>query len=78
MNREFDRFGTEKYAREELVAEIAAAYLCAAHNIEPTVRPCRLHRQLVEVLRNDSKAIFQASLPWLLRLRIGYSTGCEA
>ncbi|WP_019998523.1 ArdC family protein [Aureimonas ureilytica] len=61
LNREFDRFGTEKYAREELVAEIAAAYLCAAHNIVPTVRHADYIGNWLEVLRGDSKAIFQAA-----------------
>jgi len=31
-------FGSKKYAFEELVAEISAAYLCASLNITPTVR----------------------------------------
>lgn len=61
LNREFDRFGTEKYAREELVAEITAAYLCAAHNIVPTVRHADYIGNWLEVLRNDTKAIFQAA-----------------
>lgn len=61
LDREFDRFGTEKYAREELVAEIAAAYLCAAHNIVPTVRHADYIGTWLEVLKNDNKAIFQAA-----------------
>src|SRR6185295_1230217 len=32
------RFGSEGYAREELVAEIASAFLCASLAIQPTVR----------------------------------------
>ncbi|MFC0190778.1 zincin-like metallopeptidase domain-containing protein [Aureimonas pseudogalii] len=61
LDREFDRFGTQKYAREELVAEIAAAYLCAAHNIEPTVRHADYIGSWLEVLKGDNKAIFSAA-----------------
>lgn len=61
LDREFDRFGTQRYAREELVAEISAAYLCAAHNIVPTVRHADYIGSWLEVLKNDNRAIFQAA-----------------
>jgi antirestriction protein ArdC len=39
LNRDLSGdFGSPSYAREELVAEIAGAYLCAALSIVPTVR----------------------------------------
>jgi antirestriction protein ArdC len=36
------RFGNSAYAREELCAELASAYVCAALGIVPTRAPCRL------------------------------------
>ena len=38
-------FGSPGYAREELVAELGSAFLCAALGITPTV-PCRLYRRV--------------------------------
>jgi antirestriction protein ArdC len=39
LNRDLTgSFGSKKYAFEELIAEISAAYLCASLNITPTVR----------------------------------------
>jgi antirestriction protein ArdC len=39
LNRDFSgRFGSEAYAREELVAEMGSAFLCASLGIVPTVR----------------------------------------
>jgi len=39
LNRDFTgRFGSTAYAREELVAEIGSAFLCASLGIVPTVR----------------------------------------
>ncbi|WP_279483564.1 ArdC family protein [Aureimonas sp. SK2] len=61
LNRKFERFGTQAYAREELVAECSAAFLCAAHNIIPTVRHADYIGNWLEVLKSDNKAIFQAA-----------------
>ena len=39
LARDFSgRFGNEAYAREELVAELGSAFLCASLGIVPTVR----------------------------------------
>jgi antirestriction protein ArdC len=39
LNRDLSgRFGSDAYAREELVAEMASAFVCAALEIVPTVR----------------------------------------
>src|SRR5271166_4994975 len=40
LNRDFGRklFGDEGYAREELVAELGAAFLCAVLELTPEVR----------------------------------------
>ncbi|KMO14839.1 ArdC family protein [Methylobacterium platani] len=66
------RFGSEGYAREELVAEISAAYVCASLGIVPTVRHADYIASWLEVLRSDPRAIVQAagmasrSADWLL------------
>lgn len=53
--------GQEDYAREELVAEIGAAYLCASLGIQPTVRHADYIGGWLQVLRNDKRAIFRAA-----------------
>lgn len=55
------RFGSGRYAREELVAELAAAYLCAALGIAPTVRHADYLASWLDVLREDNRAIFRAA-----------------
>lgn len=55
------RFGSALYAREELVAELASAFLCAALGIEPSVRHADYLGSWLEVLRADNRAIFQAA-----------------
>lgn len=54
-------FGTPAYAREELVAEMASAFLCAELGILPTVRHADYIGSWLSVLRGDSKAIFRAA-----------------
>jgi antirestriction protein ArdC len=54
-------FGSPGYAREELVAEIGSAFLCAALGIEPTVRHADYLASWLAVLREDSKAVFRAA-----------------
>jgi antirestriction protein ArdC len=62
LNRDFTgRFGSTAYAREELVAEIGSAFLCAALGIVPTVRHADYIGNWLEVLRNDSRAIVSAA-----------------
>ncbi|WP_296721411.1 zincin-like metallopeptidase domain-containing protein [Erythrobacter sp.] len=55
------RFGSAAYAREELVAELAAAFLCAALGIQPTVRHADYLGGWLAVLRADNRAIFRAA-----------------
>ncbi len=55
------RFGAKSYAREELVAEIASAFLCASLGIVPTVRHADYIGSWLEVLREDSRAIVRAA-----------------
>ena len=56
-------FGTTNYAREELVAELGAAFLCADLGLSLTPRSD--HAEYIagwlDVLRNDKRAIFQAA-----------------
>lgn len=65
-------FGTKDYAREELVAEMGSAFLCAALGIVPTVRHADYLGSWLDVLREDNRAIFRAAsaatkaVDWLL------------
>jgi len=56
-----DSFGTRKYAFEELVAEMNAAFCCAALGIVPTVRHADYLASWLEVLREDNRAIVRAA-----------------
>jgi antirestriction protein ArdC len=55
------RFGSEGYAREELVAEMTSAFVCAQLSIQPTVRHADYIGNWLTVLRSDARAIFQAA-----------------
>ncbi|BCG97280.1 MULTISPECIES: ArdC family protein [unclassified Mesorhizobium] len=54
-------FGSKTYAREELVAEITAAFVCSTLGIEPTVRHADYIGTWLKVLREDNRAIFRAA-----------------
>jgi antirestriction protein ArdC len=54
-------FGSRKYAFEELVAEINAAFCCASLGIVPTVRHADYIGSWLEVLREDNRAIVRAA-----------------
>lgn len=54
-------FGTKDYAREELVAEMGSAFLCASLGIVPTVRHADYLASWLAVLREDNRAIFRAA-----------------
>ncbi len=54
-------FGSKLYAKEELVAEISAAFLCATLGITPTVRHSDYVASWLEVLREDNRAIVRAA-----------------
>lgn len=56
LDRSFDRFGTEAYALEELVAELGAAFLCATLGIADTQREdhAAYLAHYLRLLRNDS------------------------
>jgi antirestriction protein ArdC len=65
LNREFGRrrFGDQAYAREELVAELGAAFLCADLGITPEPREdhAAYLAHWLKVLREDKRAIFSAA-----------------
>lgn len=62
LNRDLTNgFGSKDYAREELVAEMGSAFLCAALGIMPTVRHADYIGAWLEVLREDNRAIFRAA-----------------
>ncbi|WP_257538979.1 ArdC family protein [Sphingobium sp. CFD-1] len=54
-------FGTPGYAREELIAEMGSAFLCASLGIVPTVRHSDYIGAWLAVLREDNRAIFRAA-----------------
>ena len=54
-------FGSKKYAQEELVAEMASAFLCASLDIAPTVRHADYIGNWLQVLRDDDRAILRAA-----------------
>ena len=65
LDRSFGRksWGDEGYAREELVAELASAFLCADLSITPEVREDHSSyiADWLTVLQNDKRAIFSAA-----------------
>ena len=65
LNREFGRkrFGDHAYAREELVAELGAAFLCADLGITPEPREdhAAYLSHWLDVMREDKRAIFSAA-----------------
>ena len=54
-------FGSKNYAREELVAEMTAAFTCATLGITPTVRHADYIGSWLDVLREDNRAIIRAA-----------------
>jgi antirestriction protein ArdC len=54
-------FGSPAYAREELVAEMGAAFLCAALSIRGQLQHPEYVGHWLGVLREDKKAIFRAA-----------------
>ena len=54
-------FGSKSYAREELVAEMAGAFVCASLGIAPTVRHADYIGSWLEVLREDNRAVVRAA-----------------
>jgi len=62
LNRDLSgSYGTKKYAFEELIAELGAAFSCASLGIVPTVRHADYIGAWLEVLREDNRAIVRAA-----------------
>jgi antirestriction protein ArdC len=65
LDRDFGRkrWGDEGYAREELVAELGSAFLCAELGITPETRPdhAAYIKSWLPMLKNDKRAIFSAT-----------------
>ena len=62
LNRDLSgSFGSKKYAFEELIAEINAAFCCASLGIKPTVRHADYIGSWLEVLREDNRATVRAA-----------------
>lgn len=65
LNRDFGRkrWGDDGYAREELVAELGAAFLCADLGLELTPRPDHASyiASWLDVLKDDRRFIFTAA-----------------
>ena len=55
------RFGSKEYGREELLAEMAGAFVCAALGIVPSVRHADYIGSWLEIIREDNRAILRAA-----------------
>jgi antirestriction protein ArdC len=54
-------FGSALYAKEELIAEMTSAFVCASLGIVPTVRHADYIGSWLEVLRDDDRAVVRAA-----------------
>ena len=62
LNRDLTgRFGSRSYAAEELIAELGAAFLCSFLQVKGELRHASYISSWLELLENDSKAIFTAA-----------------
>jgi antirestriction protein ArdC len=62
LNRDLSgSFGSKKYAFEELVAEMTAAFCCASLGIVPTVRHADYIGSWLDLLREENRAIVRAA-----------------
>ncbi|GAK69346.1 hypothetical protein RRU01S_04_01680 [Agrobacterium rubi TR3 = NBRC 13261] len=62
LDRQFGKkFGDTAYAREELVAELGSAFLCARLDIPASYRSASYLESWLKVLKEDNRAIFNAA-----------------
>ncbi len=62
LNRDLNnRFGTQAYAAEELVAELGAAFLCAHLGVQGQLRHAAYIDSWLLLLKDDDRAIFTAA-----------------
>lgn len=59
----YNRFGSDDYVMEELVAEFGAAFLCAEFAISPSPRAdhAAYIGHWLDILKEDNRAIFSAA-----------------
>jgi antirestriction protein ArdC len=55
-----NRFGSQSYAAEELVAELGAAFLCAEFGFDGDVRNAGYIASWIDLLKSDKRAFFTA------------------
>ena len=76
-------FGSKDYGREELVAEMAGAFICAALGIVPSVRHADYIGSWLQIIREDNRAILRAAsaaskaADYILACRDTASTGLD-
>lgn len=76
-------FGSKDYGREELVAEMAGAFICAALGIVPSVRHADYIGSWLQIIREDNRAILRAAsaaskaAEYILACRDTASTGLD-
>ncbi len=62
LDRTFGKkFADPHYAREELCAELGAAFICAAHGVQPVTRHADYLGHWIAVIKEDNRAIFKAA-----------------
>jgi antirestriction protein ArdC len=62
LNRDLkNRFGSEAYAAEELIAELTSAFLCAEFGFDGDVRHAGYIQTWIELLKKDERAFFTAA-----------------
>jgi antirestriction protein ArdC len=62
LDRQFGkRFGDRAYAAEELVAELASAFLCAEFNLDGELRHAGYIQNWIALLKDDPRAFFTAA-----------------
>lgn len=72
-------FGSPSYGREELVAEMAGAFVCASLGIVPSVRHADYLGSWLEILREDNRAIVRAAsaASKAADFLLAFQRGCE-
>jgi len=56
-----NRFGSDEYAFEELIAELGAAFLCALFNVDGNMQHTEYIASWVKRMEDDKYAIFTAA-----------------
>jgi antirestriction protein ArdC len=56
-----NRFGSNEYAAEELVAELASAFLCAEFGFNKETRHAAYIANWIELLKHDNRALMTAA-----------------